>query len=146
VGFAERAASHIAARGWHAVRLYRLSRWLHLRGHRAAALLVFTLNRVLTGVEIPPSAEFGPGLVIMHGQGIVVHACARAGRDCVLYQQATIGVAPTGGAAPTIGDGVEIFPGARVIGAITIGDRARIGANTVVTHDVPPSAVVKFPA
>ncbi len=146
MGRAERAAVHIGALNWHAVRLYRLSRRLWLSDHHALALLVEAANRVLTGVEIPPTAEFGDGLVIMHGQGIVVHPLTRAGRDCVLYQQVTIGSRSVHGAPPTLGDGVMLFPGARVLGDITLGNGAIIGANAVVVSDVKPSSVVTVEA
>jgi serine O-acetyltransferase len=142
MGRAERVALHIGALNWHAVRLYRLSRRLWLSDHRALALLAGAMNRVLTGVEIPPTAEFGDGLIIMHGHGIVVHPHTRAGRDCVLYQQVTIGSRSVHGAPPTLGDGVMLFPGARVLGDITIGDGAVIGANAVVISDVRPASVI----
>jgi len=106
------------------------------------ALITAAANRVLTGVEIPPTVEFGDGLIIMHGHGIVVHPQARAGRDCVLYHQVTIGSRTLNGAPPTLGDGVVLFPGARVLGDIRIGDRAIIGANAVVISDVDPGSVV----
>src|SRR4051812_21309791 len=88
---ADLVAGHVGAVNWHAVRLYRLSRRLWLANRPAPAVIVATVNRVVTGVEIPPSASFGPGLVIMHGVGIVVHPRTRAGRDCTLYQHTTIG-------------------------------------------------------
>lgn len=80
----ERGAGHIGALNWHAVRLYRLSRRLWLNDRRTPSLLIAAANRVLTGAEIPPTASFGPGLLIMHGCGIVVHPKTRAGRDCTL--------------------------------------------------------------
>jgi len=140
MGLGERVAGHVGALNWHAVRLYRLSRRLWESDHRALALLVAAANRVLTGVEIPPTAQFGDGLVIMHGHGIVVHRGTRGGRNCVLYQQVTIG--DRGADPPTLGDGVVLYPGARVLGAISIGDGAAIGANAVVINDVSAGSVV----
>lgn len=139
-GRAETIAGHVGAFNWHALRLYRLSRRLWLREHRASALLLTALNRALTGVEIPPSAQFGEGLIVMHGCGIVVHPRVRGGRDCTLYQGVTLGSTSVDGDPPTLGDGVTIFPGAKVLGAVTIGDRAIIGANAVVLCDVPAEA------
>jgi serine O-acetyltransferase len=136
---------HLSALNWHAVRLYRVSRRLWLADHRALAGFVSALNRVLTGVEIPPSADFGPGLLIMHGHGIVVHGQVRAGRDCVLYQQVTLGSRSTEGTPPTLGDDVVLFPGAKVLGHVTLGDHARIGANAVVIEDVPTGGVATAP-
>jgi serine O-acetyltransferase len=134
----ERVAGHVGALNWHAVRLYRLSHRLHESGHKGCATLVVAANRVLTGVDIPASARFGEGLVIMHGHGIVVHHATRAGRECTLYQQVTIGSTSAHGEPPTLGEGVTVFPGAKVLGPITVGDRATIGANAVVIRDVPP--------
>jgi serine O-acetyltransferase len=132
-----RVVGAIGALNWHAVRLYRLSRRLHEGGYESAARLVATLNRVVTGVEIPPTAQFGDGLVIMHGNGIVVHPATRAGRDCTLYQQVTIGSTSVHGSPATLGDGVTLFPGAKVLGDIYIGDGAAVAANAVAVRDVP---------
>jgi serine O-acetyltransferase len=134
-------AGHAAALNWHAVRLYRVSRKLHGAGYGATASLVAAFNRVLTGVEIPPTADFGKGLTIMHGVGIVVHHATRAGRDCTLYQGVTLGSTSVGGLPPTLGDGVTVFPGAKVLGPITLGDGCQVGANAVVLADVPPRGV-----
>lgn len=75
--------------------------------------------------EIPPSAEIGPGLIIMHGSGIVVHPTARLGSDCVIFQRATIGAAVDSGPSQAIGDG------------------AKIGANAIVMRDVAPGETVR---
>jgi serine O-acetyltransferase len=143
MGLAERLAGHASALNWHAVHLYRLSRWLWLRDHRALAILTAAISRLLTGVEIPPSAEFGEGLVIMHGNGIVVHPWVRAGARCVLYQQVTLGSNSEHGNPPTLGDDVIVFPGAKVVGAIRLGDGSQIGANSFVSADVAPGHVVR---
>lgn len=146
MGLAETAAGHIAALNWHALRLYRLSHWLWVRGHRASALVVAAINRVLTGADIGPGAEFGPGFVIVHGHGIVVDAGVRAGRDCAIYHGVTLGRrSPVEGQSPTLGDRVTVWPGAKVLGAITLGDDVQIAANAVVIHDVPAGTIVKAP-
>jgi serine O-acetyltransferase len=95
------------------------------------------------GIWIPYSTRIGAGLHIAHPGGIIVNPDAVLGRDCTLAQGVTIGSKPgPGGGVPVVGRGVYIGPGAKVIGPITIGDGAVIGANAVVVHDVPPDAVV----
>jgi len=132
---------------WHAERIYRLSARLNRSGHHAAATVVAALNRVLTGVEIAPSADFGPGLVIMHGSGIVVSGGVVSGRDRSIYQQVTLGKDGKSHGVPTLGDRVVIFAGAKVLGGVTIGDDATVGANSVVLQDVPAGRVaVGIPA
>jgi serine O-acetyltransferase len=143
VEFVEGLAWRVAALNWHAMRLQRLARWFWLRDHRALAVLVAALNRVLTGVEIPPSAEFGPGLMIMHGNGIVVHPEVRAGRNCILYQQVTLGSNSVHGAPPVLGNDVALFPGAKVVGPIRLEDGCRIGANAFVSADVDAGQTIR---
>ena len=139
---ADKIVGWITALNWHAVRLHYLSHRLWAGGHQKSALIVACLNRVLTAVEIPPSVEIGPGLVIMHGTGIVVHPHARLGANCAIFQHVTIGSAVEHGGAPRIGDGVTIYTGACLFGEIDVGDGARIGANTVVMRDVAPGETV----
>lgn len=95
------------------------------------------------GIEIPPQTRIGPGLYIGHFGGLVVHPGTVIGRNCNLSQGVTIGRANRGDRAgcPVIGDDVYIAPGAKLFGRIRVGDRAAIGANAVVTHDVPDGAV-----
>jgi serine O-acetyltransferase len=143
-GPVETLAIRIGALGWHALRLYRLAHWLWVRGHRASALLVSAINRCLTGADIGPEAQFGPGLIIVHGQGTVIHNDVRAGRDCVIFHDVTLGCR-LAGPPPKLGDRVIIYPGAKVLGTITIGDDARIGPNALVIGDVPAGATVKAP-
>jgi serine O-acetyltransferase len=131
---------------WHAARLYRVADRLHSSAHPTLAYVVSVLNRLITGVEIEPGAKFGPGLSIGHGLGTVVNAGVVAGADCSIYQQVTLGLNLLGGnsrVAPIIGDRVTIFPGAKVIGGVRIGDDAIIGANAVILDDVPARARIK---
>lgn len=110
-------------------------------GRDNLALIVATVNRVLTGVEIAVGAEIQDGLKIRHGSGLVIDAMARVGRDCTLYQGVTLGVRSESEAGlPVIGDGVTIFAGAKVLGPISVGDGATIAANAVVLRDVPRGA------
>lgn len=95
---------------------------------------------VITGADIPLNSSIGGGLRIPHPNGIVIHPNAVIGPNCQLFQQVTIGDA--GGGVPTIGGHVDIGAGARIIGAVHVGDHARVGANAVVTCDVPADATV----
>ena len=93
-----------------------------------------------SGAEISPFADIGEGLCIMHSAGIVVGPAVRIGRGLRIYQNVTLGDGSTPG-QPTIGDDVTIGAGACVLGGVTVGDRAIIGANAVVTKDVPADTV-----
>ena len=113
---------------------------------RKVARLRHIFYSICTSSDIDPNAELGEGLKLPHPNGIVVHAEARIGRDCMIMQQVTIGQRSTKG-APTIGDRVYIGAGAKVLGQISIGDGAAIGANAVVLHDVAPGCTaVGIPA
>jgi serine O-acetyltransferase len=115
--------------------------------HRALAIgaRIWLRNlRFRYGVDLPAGTRVGSGLYMNHPNGIVVHSDAVIGRDCNLSQDVTLGEANRGRNAgfPTIGDGVYIGPGAKIVGAVHVGDDAAIGANCVVTRDVPPHSVV----
>lgn len=92
------------------------------------------------GAEISPFAQIGPGLCLMHSTGIVIGPSVRIGRGLRIYQNVTLGDGSTPG-QPVVGDDVTIGAGACVLGGITVGDRAVIGANAVVTKDVPADHV-----
>ena len=96
------------------------------------------------GIEIPHQTQIGSGLYIGHWGGIIVNPRAKIGNNCNISQGVTIGGTNRGERAgvPTIGDGVFIGPGAKIIGRIRVGDNVAIGANAVVTKDVPENAVV----
>jgi serine O-acetyltransferase len=100
--------------------------------------MVARLNLTLHGLDIPPSVEIGPGLYIPHPVGTVVMA-QRVGANVSLISAITIGMRATP-VFPVIGDGVFVGAGARILGAITVGAGANIGANAVVLKDVPPRA------
>ena len=100
----------------------------------------------VAGAEIPLNVSIGGGLLIPHPNGIVIHPDARIGPNCIIFQQVTIGTGGKAG-APVIGGHVDIAAGAKVIGGVTIGEHARVGANAVVVSDVPPgTTVVGIPA
>ncbi len=98
----------------------------------------------MTGIEIHPAAQIGKGLFIDHGAGVVVGETATIGDDVTLYQGVTLGGTgfATGKRHPTVQDNVTIGSGAKLLGPITIGHGAKIGANTVVITDVPPNSTV----
>jgi cysteinyl-tRNA synthetase len=102
------------------------------------------LNKFFTGIEIHPAARIGPGFFIDHGAGVVIGETSEIGPDCLLFQGATLGGTgkEKGKRHPTLGRGVVVGAGAKVLGAITIGDYAKIGANSVVLKSVPPHSVV----
>jgi serine O-acetyltransferase len=97
---------------------------------------------MVTGVEIHPAATLGKRLLIDHGTGIVIGETAVIGDDVVLYQGVTLGSVENhaGRRHPQLGSGVFVGAGAKILGAIIIGDNAKIGANAVVLHDVPADA------
>ena len=130
--------------GVHAIWGHRISHWLWNRGARVTARTFSELTRILTGVDIHPGATLGPGLFIDHATGVVIGETAEVGEDVMIYHGVTLGGSgrDTGKRHPTIGDRVVIGAGAKVLGAIKIGDDSRIGANAVVVKEVPSSAVV----
>jgi serine O-acetyltransferase len=130
--------------GVHAVWGHRVTHWLWLRGARLLARTLAELVRILTGVEVHPGAVLGPGLFIDHATGVVIGETAEVGEDVTIFHGVTLGGTgrETGKRHPTVGDRVVIGAGAKVLGAIKIGDDSRIGANSVVVKEVPASSVV----
>lgn len=111
------------------------------------ARLVAEISRWMTGIEIHPGAQIGRRLVIDHGVGVVIGETAVIGDDCIIFHGVTLGGLKFDPVKrhPTVGNHVLIGTGAKVLGPITIGDKALIGANAVVTKDVPPGATVVGP-
>lgn len=135
--------------GVHAAIWHRLSHWLWNKHLYFLGRFSSHIARWLTGIEIHPAAKIGRRLVIDHGMGVVIGETAEVGDDCYIYHQVTLGVARTssGKRHPTVGNNVIIGAGAKVLGPITIGDYARIGANAVVVDAVPEhTTVVGVPA
>ncbi|OBK19410.1 serine O-acetyltransferase [Mycobacterium asiaticum] len=130
--------------GVHAIWGHRINHWLWQRGVRLLARTLSELNRILTGVDIHPGAQLGPGLFIDHATGVVIGETAEVGEDVTIFHGVTLGGTgrDRGKRHPTIGDRVTIGAGAKILGAIKIGDDSRIGANSVVVKEVPSSAVV----
>jgi serine O-acetyltransferase len=130
--------------GLHAVWGHRLAHWLSTHGAEFFARWASHVVRWLTGIEIHPRAEIGPGLFIDHGMGIVIGETAEIGADVTLYQGVTLGGTSLEKVKrhPTLGDHVVVGAGAKILGAITVGECSRIGANAVVVKPVPPNSVV----
>jgi serine O-acetyltransferase len=130
--------------GIHALLAHRIAHALDGAGVPLLPRSISMLSRTLTGIEIHPSARIGEGLFIDHGAGVVVGETAEIGHNVTLYQGVTLG--GTGFAAgkrhPTVQDNVTIGSGAKLLGPITIGHGAKIGANSVVITDVPPNSTV----
>jgi serine O-acetyltransferase len=106
--------------------------------------LLAYLTAAVTGVEIHPAARIGRGLFIDHGAGVVIGETASVGDDVTIYQGVTLGGTgfARGKRHPTVGDEVMIGAGSALLGPIDIGGRSKIGANSVVIHDVPPNSTV----
>lgn len=135
--------------GFHAVLIHRVSHWLWGQGLRWAGRYVSFLGRWLTGIEIHPGAQIGRRFFIDHGMGVVIGETAVIGDDCTLYHGVTLGGTSwdKGKRHPTLGNGVVIGAGAKVLGPIEIGDGARVGSNSVVVKPVPAGVtVVGIPA
>jgi len=130
--------------GLHAVWGHRLAHWLWTHSFKLLGRWVSQAMRGLTGIEIHPGAKIGPGFFIDHGMGVVIGETAEVGANVTLYHGVTLGGTSLakGKRHPTLGDGVVVGAGAKVLGAITVGECSRIGANAVVVKPVPPDSVV----
>ncbi len=130
--------------GMHALIFHRIAHGLWHFGAKWLARWLAHLARWLTGIEIHPAAQIGRRFFIDHGMGVVVGETAIIGDDCTLYHGVTLGGTSwqKGKRHPTLGDGVVVGAGAKVLGPIEIGDHARIGSNAVVVKPVPPSSTV----
>ena len=129
--------------GVHAIVLHRFAHWLWARLRlRWLARLVSHGARWLTGIEIHPGATIGRRFFIDHGMGVVIGETAEIGDDCTLYHGVTLGGTSwnKGKRHPTLGDGVVVGAGAKILGPILIGAGAQIGSNAVVVKDVPAGA------
>jgi serine acetyltransferase/glycosyltransferase involved in cell wall biosynthesis len=131
------------SQGFQAILGYRLFHWLHRKGIPGQPLrfLAERFIEITCGISIPARCRIGKGLRIHHFGGIILHPAAELGENCTLYHEVTIGDRGGSGGAAKIGNNVLIGAGAKIIGEITIGDNCVIGANTVVTKDMPPSTV-----
>ena len=132
IGFSSRLLASIQAFQYHRA---RPGPWHALM--RKVAKVRYLVWSIVTQSDIEPRAKLGKRLMLPHPNGVVIHEDAVIGDDCMIMQQVTIGMIGDG-EVPTIGNRVYIGAGAKIIGKLTVGDGARIGANAVVTKDVPP--------
>jgi serine O-acetyltransferase len=128
--------------------IFRFGVWAH--GLRSVLLRIPVLTlyriiklpwRILLNVYIPPSVRIGPGLCLIHPNNILIAPNVIIGEDCLIFHEVTLGTGPSPG-VPKIGNGVDIYVGARVLGGVVIGDDSMIGANCVVTRSVASGSVV----
>ncbi len=135
--------------GFHALTFHRLAHRLWLAGFKWLARVVSHGARFLTGIEIHPGATIGRRVFIDHGMGVVIGETAEIGDDCTLYHGVTLGGVSwnKGKRHPTLGKGVVVGAGAKILGPFTVGDGAKVGSNSVVVKAVPEGAtVVGIPA
>jgi serine O-acetyltransferase len=130
--------------GVQALLAHRVAHALHEARVRLIPGLIANLMKTLTGVEIHPAARIGRGLFIDHGSGVVIGETAEVGDHVTMYQGVTLGGTgfARGKRHPTVGDQVMIGSGAKLLGPVVVGARSKIGANSVVIHDVPADATV----
>lgn len=134
--------------GFWTVAVWRLSAWartMPVPGVRYVLMVLAWLLkqplRTLLHLELPARARIGPGLALFHPYNVLIGSGVVIGEECTIYHEVTLGAGAVPG-HPTLGDHVVVFAGARVFGGITVGERSEIGANCVVTRDVPPYSLV----
>ena len=137
--------------GVKAVFFHRIANFFQLAKFYLVARMISQLSRFLTGIEIHPGAKIGKNLFIDHGMGVVIGETSEIGNNVTIYHMATLGgIAPSINSNdqrqvkrhPTLGDCVVVGSGAQILGPVKIGTHAKIGANAVVTKDVPENAVM----
>jgi serine O-acetyltransferase len=130
--------------GLHAVWLHRVAHTLWNRESKTLARAVSHLNRFATGIEIHPAAKLGAGIFIDHGMGVVIGETAVIGDHCLIYKGVVLGGTSLEPVQrhPTLGRGVVVGSNACVLGAIAVGDGARVGSGSVVIRDVPEHTTV----
>jgi len=136
--------------GLHAVWFHRLAHFLWNLGLKWIARVLSMISRFITGIEIHPGAKIGRRVFLDHGLGIVIGETTEIGDDCTIYQGVTLGGTSLYKGVkrhPTLGKGVVVSAGAKVLGGFTVGDGARIGSNAVVLKEIPAGATaVGIPA
>ncbi|MHB8173156.1 MAG: serine O-acetyltransferase [Nitrospirota bacterium] len=130
--------------GFHAILMHRIAHWLHRMGMPFFARALSQATRFFTGIEIHPAAKIGKSIFIDHGMGVVIGETTEIGEHVVIFQGVTLGGTgkERGKRHPTLGNYVVVGTGAKVLGAITVGDHVKIGANAVVLKSVPPHSTV----
>lgn len=130
--------------GFQILYYHRFAHWLWTHGFKLLARMVSQLGRSVTGIEIHPGAKIGPGFFIDHGMGVVIGETAEIGENVTLYHGVTLGGTSWKKEKrhPTIGNNVVVGAGAKILGPFTVGENSKIGAGSVVVHEVPPDSVV----
>ncbi|MDB9936333.1 serine O-acetyltransferase [Candidatus Pelagibacter sp.] len=137
--------------GVKAVFFHKIANFFHLAKFHLVARIISQLSRFLTGIEIHPGAKIGKNLFIDHGMGVVIGETSEIGNNVTIYHMATLGgISPSINSNdqrqvkrhPTLNDCVVVGSGAQILGPVMIGANAKIGANAVVTKDVPENAVM----
>ncbi|MDX1580815.1 MAG: serine O-acetyltransferase [Alphaproteobacteria bacterium] len=125
--------------GFHALLFYFVGRWFWEHRLKFIGRWFTYVGRIMTGIEIHPAAKIGSGLFIDHGSGVVIGETAEVGDNVTLYHGVTLGGTSLEGGKrhPTLKDNVIVGAGAKILGPVTVGNNARIGANAVVVKDVP---------
>lgn len=131
--------------GLHALAFHRAAHWCWIQGWYGFARWLSHVGRFCTGIEIHPAARIGRRVFIDHGMGVVIGETAVVGDDCTIYHGVTLGGVSLGRGQkrhPTLGKGVVVGAGAKILGGFTVGDNARIGSNAVVVREVPENVTV----
>jgi len=130
--------------GFHALLFHRMANWLWRKDFHVTGRFVSHIGRALTAIEIHPGATIGRRFFVDHGAGVVIGETAEIGDDVTLYQGVTLGGTSweKGKRHPTLGNGVIVGAGAQVLGPITLGDNARVGANAVLLKNIPAGVTV----
>ncbi|CAM2753717.1 serine O-acetyltransferase [Pseudoalteromonas distincta] len=130
--------------GIHAIAMHRISHALWRKGLKLFARIISSISRLLTGIEIHPGAKIGRRFFIDHGMGVVIGETAEVGDDVTLYHGVTLGGTSwsKGKRHPTLGNGVIVGAGAKILGPIKIGEGVKVGSNSVVTKDVAEGETV----
>jgi serine O-acetyltransferase len=130
--------------GFHAILLHRVAHRLYKKKWFTLARVISQISRAATGIEIHPGATIGRRCFIDHGMGVVIGETSEIGDDVLMYQSVTLGGTgkDTGKRHPTIGNGVVIGTGAKILGNIRVGDYVKVGAGSVVVHSVPDHSTV----
>ena len=137
--------------GAKAVFFHKIANFFAIAKFHLVARMISQFSRFLTGIEIHPKANIGKNLFIDHGMGVVIGETSEIGDNVTIYHMATLGgISPSVNSNeqrnikrhPTLKDNVVVGPGAQILGPVTVGKNAKIGANAVVTKDVPENAVM----
>ncbi|WOD63558.1 serine O-acetyltransferase [Niallia taxi] len=128
--------------GFRVIFIYRISNYLYKKKLRILSQILFNINHLLHGCEIKASAKIGKGIQIPHAVGIVIGEGVIIGEYCMIYQNVTLGTnSYTAANYPEIGNNVCLYTGVTVIGNVKIGEKSRIGANSLVINDIPNASI-----